>query len=41
MRDIADELQFGSHSDFTRAFRRDHGRSPLEFRALGRDMLRL
>ena len=39
--DIADELHFGSHSDFTRAFRRDHGRSPLEFRALGRDMLRL
>jgi AraC-like DNA-binding protein len=38
--EIADDLHFGSHSDFARAFRRDYGRTPQEFRALGRDMLR-
>ncbi len=38
--EIADDLHFGSHSDFTRAFGRDYGRSPQEFRALGRAMLR-
>jgi AraC-like DNA-binding protein len=39
--EIADDLHFGSHSDFARAFRRDYGRTPQEFRALGRDMLRV
>lgn len=38
--DIASTLAFGSATDFTRAFRRAYGMAPLEFRALGRDMLR-
>jgi len=37
--DIADHFRFGSASGFTHAFRRHYGRAPLEFRALGRDML--
>lgn len=36
--DIAAHLHFGSASDFTRAFRRGYGRSPQEFRELGRAM---
>ena len=36
--DIAEHLHFGSASDFTRAFRRGYGRSPQEFRELGRAM---
>jgi len=41
VQEIADDLHFRNHSHFTRAFRRDYGRTPLEFRALGRDMLRV
>jgi len=39
--DIASTLAFGSATDFTRAFRRAYGMAPSEFRALGRDMLRV
>ncbi len=39
--DIAEMLAFGSATDFTRAFRRAYGMSPSDFRALGRDMLRV
>jgi AraC-like DNA-binding protein len=40
IKDIADHFGFGSASGFTHAFRRHYGRAPLEFRALGRDMIR-
>lgn len=36
---IADDLGFGSASDFTRAFRRSYGISPQDFRALGIDTM--
>ena len=39
--DIAEMLAFGIATDFTRAFRRAYGMSPSDFRALGRDMLRV
>jgi AraC-like DNA-binding protein len=38
--EIAYGLDFGSHSDFTRAFRRAYGMAPQDFRALGLELLR-
>ena len=36
---LASSLGFGSHSDFTRAFRRAYGIAPQEFRSMGLEWL--